>query len=196
MQVLGNMVNRWVIAGVSEFNSGSPMNVEDGYDTDGDGIGNDRPVLGNPKAPMATYAFDDSWYSGGPSGGTLCSGPSLWYTYLPCETVTQSQVHWIIPAIGTHPAQPVSRNTLFTPGYQEWDMNIARQFKVYEKLLLDVRGEFFNIFNHGEAGISNSTLISGINTDAYSNNGTNVFDNPAPNISGHRHIRIVVKFSF
>jgi hypothetical protein len=75
-------------------------------------------------------------------------------------------------------------------------MNIARQFKVYEKLLLDVRGEFFNIFNHGEAGISNSTLISGINTDAYSNNGTNVFDNPAPNISGHRHIRIVVKFSF
>jgi hypothetical protein len=196
MKVIGNVVNNWVIAGVTQFQAGSPMNVEDGYDTDGDGISNDRPVLGNPKAPLATYAFDDSWFTGGPSGGTLCSGPSLWYTNLPCEVVSPSSVHWVIPAIGTHPAQPVSRNTLVSPRYQQWDMNIARDFKLYENATLSMRGEFFNIFNHGEAGIPNDTLISGINTDAYSKNGTNLFNDQDPTVTGHRHIRLVLTISF
>ncbi|MGO8932129.1 MAG: carboxypeptidase regulatory-like domain-containing protein [Terracidiphilus sp.] len=205
MQILGNIVNRWAISGITQFQSGSPLNVEDGYDTDGDGIGNDRPVLGNPKAPMATYAFDDSWFTGGPSGGTLCSGPSLWFTNNPCEVVTPTSVHWIIPAIGTHPTNPVSRNTLTSPGFQEWDMNVAREFKLYENVTMQLRGELFNIFNHGGVAIQpttigpsvlNTSLISGIVTDAYSNNGTNTFDDPASDIVGHRHVRIVVKFSF
>ena len=171
------------------------MNVEDGYDTDGDGIGNDRPVLGNPKAPMATYAFDDSWFYGTPQG-TLCSGPSLWNSSNPCEVVTASDVHWIIPAYSTHPNNPVGRNTLVSPGYQQWDMNIAREFSLYKQVKMSLRGEFFNIFNHGEAGVENTTLITGINTDAWSNNGTNTFYDPAPTVGGHRHIRIMVKFSF
>lgn len=197
-KVLGNFVNRWTIAGVTQFQSGSPENVEDGYDTDGDGIGNDRPVVGNPQAPMATYAFDDSWFYGVSDGG-LCSGPSLWWTNLPCETVTKDQVHWIIPAYGTHPAYPVGKNTLTSPGYQQWDMNIARQFKLHDKFSFALRGEFFNIFNHGEAGVENTTLTGssgGINTDAFSNNGTNTFADPAPTVSGHRHVRIVAVFSF
>lgn len=195
MKLAGNVVNHWSIAGVTQFQTGSPVNVEDGYDTDGDGVSNDRPEVGNPKAPMDTYAFDDSWYYGVSDGG-LCSGPSLWYTYLPCETVTPSQVHWIIPAIGTHPANPVSRNSLFTPGLQQWDMNIARDFKLYEKWTLSFRGEFFNIFNHGEPGIPNSTLITGINTDAFSSNGTNIFADEAPTVSGHRQVRLVTTISF
>lgn len=206
MKVAGNVVNHWAIAGVTQFQSGSPLNVEDGYDTDGDGISNDRPVLGNPKAPMDTYAFDDSWYYGvGYSDGGLCSGPSLWYTNLPCETVTSSQVHWIIPAAGTHPANPVGRNTLFTPGFQQWDMNISRDFHLYEHASLALRGEFFDIFNHGALGmenslispsVPNSTLITGINTDAWSNNGTNTFDNGGPQIVGHRHVRLAATISF
>ena len=198
LKLVGNFVNRWTIAGVTQFEAGSPENVEDGYDTDGDGIGNDRPVLGNPKAPMATYAFDDSWFYGSSDGG-LCSGPSLWWTYNPCETVTRDQVHWIIPAIGTHPANPVSKNMLVSPGYQQWDMNIAREFKLRESMSFALRGEFFNMFNHGEAGIENTTLTGsagGINTDQFSNNGTNTFDDPAPTVSGHRHVRIVAMFSF
>jgi outer membrane receptor protein involved in Fe transport len=199
VKALGMIANHWVITGVSEFQSGSPQNVEDGYDTDGDGIGNDRPVLGNPKAPLATFAFDDSWYYGA-SQGTLCSGPSLWYTNLPCEVVTKNDVHWIIPAYGTHPSNTVGRNTLYSLGYQQWDMNIARQFKLYKGSTMDLRGEFFNIFNHGEAGIENTTLTGnsspGINTDNWSNNGTNTFADPDPTVSGHRHIRLMVKFSF
>ncbi len=196
MKVLGNIVNRWSIAGITQFQSGTPENVEVGYDVDGDGISNDRPLLANPKAPLASYAFDDSWYYGVSDGG-LCSGPSLWYTSNPCETVSRNDVHWIVPAYGTHPSSGlVGRNTRYSAGYQQWDMNIQRSFKLYEGLTLDFRGELFNIFNHGEPGVENSTLITGINTDTYSDDGLNSFLNPTPTITGHRHARIFVKISF
>ena len=196
MKVVGNVVNHWAVAGISQFQTGTPENVEVGYDVDGDGIGNDRPIVGGKNAPMNTYAFDDSWFTGGPSQGTLCSGPSLWYTFLPCEQVTPQSVHWIVPEIGTHPANPISRNTLYSKGFQQWDMNIQRSFKLHEKVTLDFRGEMFNIFNHGEPGVENATLISGIPTDAYSSSGTNTFHDPAPTVTGHRHARIFIKISF
>ena len=200
MKVVGNIVNRWALSGITQFQSGSTHNVEVGYDVDGDGIGNDRPVLGNPKAPMATYAFDDSWFYG-TSMGTLCSGPSLWYTNNPCEVVTASQVHWIVPAYGTHPANPISRNSYYGPGYQQWDVDIQRSFKLHERLTMDFRGELLNIFNHGQVDtngyLENTTLITGIPTDAYTGyNGANTFASPYPATNGHRHVRLFIRFQF
>jgi len=46
---LATLFNRWVIQASRNSSPGSPLNVEDGYDTDGDGIGNDRPVVSNLK---------------------------------------------------------------------------------------------------------------------------------------------------
>ena len=196
MKAVGNVVNHWQVAGVTQFQTGSPENVEVGYDVNGDGIGNDRPVLGNPKAPLATYAFDDSWFYGASQGG-LCSGPSLWYTSNPCESVTADQVHWIIPAYGTYPAHPVGRNSLYGPGLQQWDMNIQRSFKLAEHVSLDFRGELFNIFNHGNGGIEDTSLISGIPTDQFTgDNGTNTFADAAPTVSGHRHTRFFIRLEF
>ncbi len=84
-------------------------------------------------------------------------------------------------------------------------MNIARDFKLHENWTMSFRGEFFNIFNHGALGmentlitpsVPNSSLITGINTDAWSNNGTNTFDSIAPQVAGHRHVRLVAIVSF
>jgi len=57
-------------------------------------------------------------------------------------------------------------------------------------------GEFFNIFNHGEGAVENTTLSSGIVSDQFENNGVNNFANLAPTVTGHRHVRIFIKFSF
>ena len=93
--------------------------------------------------------------------------------------------------------QECSRNSIISPGYQQWDMNIHRSFKLYENVILDFRGEMFNIFNHGEPGIANTSLISGIPTDAFTGpNGTNTFDDYAPTVSGHRHARLFVRIRF
>ncbi len=201
MKALGNIVNHWSIAGITSFQSGTPMNVETGYDTNGDGIGNDRPILSNKKAPLQTYAWDDSWFYG-VSSGTLCSGPSFWYTNNPCEVVSPSDVHWIVGPYGTRPANTVGRNNLISPGYQNWDMNIQRSFNIHDRVTLDLRGEFFNIFNHGNASdgivasIGNSTLISGISNDAFSTNGVNSFYDFAPTVGGYRHARIYIRIAF
>ena len=195
MKVVGNIVNHWAIAGVTQFQTGSPENVENGFDVDGDGIGNDRPILNNPKAPKNSYAFDDAWWFGESDGG-LCSGTSFWNTNLPCEFVANDSVRWVIPAYGTHPAHPVGRNSLYSKGLQQWDMNIQRSFKLHEKLTLDFRGELFNAFNHGLGGLNGTTLVTDINTDAFSNSGSNSFDDPAFSNNGHRHARLFLRIQF
>ncbi|MGA3048889.1 MAG: carboxypeptidase regulatory-like domain-containing protein [Terracidiphilus sp.] len=204
MKIVGNIANHWALAGITQFQSGSVHNVEVGYDNDGDGISNDRPMLGNPKAPMATYAFDSSWLGDAP--GTYCSGPSVWNSNDNCHPVTADSVHWLVGPFGTHPATPVGRNSYYGPGYQQWDVNIQRSFKLYERLTMDFRGELFNVFNHGEVDtfdpqigetfLENTTLVTGIPSDAYNNFGTNTFASPYPVTSGHRHARLYLRFQF
>jgi hypothetical protein len=207
MKVLGNVANRWSIAGISQFQSGTPENVEVGYDVNGDGIENDRPVIGNPKASLQTYAFDDSWFTGNPSTGTLCEGSELWYTSDPCHVVTPSQVHWIVPAFGTRPSDTVGRNNLISPGYQTWDMSIQRSFKLTEHVTLDFDGEFFNIFNHanfavGNANVPSSTGFSTLTTLIYGipytagGYGSPTFAEYAPLYGGYRHSRVFLRISF
>jgi hypothetical protein len=82
-------------------------------------------------------------------------------------------------------------------------MNIQRSFKVWHESTLDIRGEFFNIFNHGyanntegNAGFENSSLITGVLTDSFSNSGSNVFANPTPTVDGHRNARIFIRIAF
>ncbi len=203
MKVVGNVVNHWALAGVTQFQSGTAHNVEIGYDNDGDGVSNDRPALSNPKAPIDTYAFDATWLGEAP--GTLCSGPSVWYTNDDCHVVTADSVHWVVGQFGTHQPNAIGRNSYFGPGYQQWDVNVQRSFKIWERLSMDFRGELFNVFNHGQVDTGNSvvgttlentTLTTGINTDAYNNNGTNVFASPYPATNGHRHARLYIRFQF
>ena len=110
-----------------------------------------------------------------------------------------------MPAFGTHPANPAGRNSYIGPGFQQWDVNIQRSFKLGERVTFDFRGELFNIFNHGQVDTSNSivgttlentTLITGINTDQFNNNGTNTFASPLGATNGHRHARFYARFSF
>ena len=195
-RILGNIVNRWSFAGITQFQGGQPENVEVGYDVNGDGIGNDRPQLGNPKAPLTTYAFDDSWYYGA-STGTLCSGPSLWYTNNPCEVVTKNDVHWIVSPLAQEVQNRIGRNALRSPGFQQWDITIQRSFKIYKNVLFDFRGDLFNAFNHGQEGVANTTLISGIPTDAFTgDNGTNTFANYPLTVGGHRNAQFFTRIRF
>ncbi len=196
MKILGNIANHWAVAGVTQFQSGSTHNIEDGFDVDGDGIGNDRPMLGNPHAPKDTYAVDGSWF--GVDG--YCSGPSFWYTGDDCHPVSKDSVHWIIPGYDQYPNPPISRNSAYGPGYQQWDVNVQRSFKLSERFMLDFRGELFNAFNHGQVDtngyLQNTTLVSGINQDAYNNIADNTFFSQYPATNGHRHARLFFRVTF
>jgi hypothetical protein len=197
LKVASKVVNGFQFSGISQFASGNPGNVEVGYDYNGDGISNDRPVISSPTAKFATYAWDRSfWYDGNPG---LCDGPELWY-YGNCVTVTPTQVHFLIPSLSgpyqTTITQPiVQRNSFRTLGYQEHDVTVQRTFHIHDTQHIDFRAECFNVLNQGTTGIPNVTLTSGI-LPADGSLGASSFANFADTTGGHRNLRFYLKYAF
>ncbi len=183
------VVNGWQISGSSSFQSGTPQNVFVGFDVNGDGIGNDRPQLSNPNAPLDSFAFVSSWAPllglGSVPAGMACEGNAAWNTSDACHPVAPSSVHWLIPSYHTQGTNIVGRNSIISPGTQDWDFSLQRTLKIGEKQNFDIRAEMFNVFNHGNTGSPNFTLLSG-----------GAFGDYAGTVAGHRNVRFLLKYSF
>jgi len=91
------------------------------------------------------------------------------------------------------------RNIFRGPGLREWDFSLAKNFRLNDRLRLQLRGEFFNILNH-----PNFDVFS-MNTDLSdpTSVGTAIFtpdlgsaSNPVLGTGGSRHIQIGAKFIF
>lgn len=55
-------------------------------------------------------------------------------------------------------SEPRTDNTLRTPGTDNWDMALFKDFPLHEHLTLDLRAEAFNIFNRVQFGSPNTTV--------------------------------------
>jgi hypothetical protein len=51
------------------------------------------------------------------------------------------------------------RNPVIAPGYGDWDLRLAREFRITERVKLSLLGELFNVTNH--------TNILSVNTTAF-----------------------------
>jgi hypothetical protein len=90
-------------------------------------------------------------------------------------------------------------------GFNAWqaDVSLQRQFHLTDKLNLNFRSEFFNIFNHPNFGSPINTLTSplfGRSTQTLANSlgsgGANGGLNPLYQIGGPRSIQFAVKLQF
>jgi outer membrane receptor protein involved in Fe transport len=192
------VVNGWTISGITSVYSGTPINVEIGYDWNGDGINNDRPELANPKAPLNTWAVrgDDPNLWAEPSGG-YCDGTVAFYTTLPCKPVSFDQVHWVTgPFMGQ--GNTISRNAIYAKFNQQWDMSLQRTLKLFERHAVDFRAESFNIFNHALTNQPGYAVKSSLATDAFTDPlyGANTFLDYGLTNSGGRQLRFLLKYSF
>lgn len=88
------------------------------------------------------------------------------------------------------------RNVFRGPGYSNVDMSLAKEFKLNERLNLQLRGEVFNVFNHPNfAGITanlESSTISGL--PQYTPDVA--ASNPVVGSGGSRHIQLGLKLIF
>jgi hypothetical protein len=183
---------------VSQFQSGQPSNVEIGYDWNGDGIGNDRPDVGNPKAPLNTFAVrgDDPIVGFGSAAGTLCDGPSWLNTGNNCVPVTPSSVRWVLPYFGTNgPVAPVGRNNVILRGFEQWDFSAQKSFHTYREQSFDFRAEMFDVFNHGDTGTPNLNIFNGFG-GVSNGDPANIFGDYYPTVTGHRSIRLFLRYAF
>lgn len=133
--VLGN----WETNGILTLQSGIPFNITSGVDDSLSGIGLDRAELaGNLSLP---------------GGRSQAQQLHEWFN-------TQA---FTVNTLGTFGNTP--RNYLEGPGFANLDFSIMRGFRIHigplaESQVLQLRGEFFNVFNHPNFNNPTSSVTS------------------------------------
>ena len=123
----------WQLNGILTVRSGQPVNVVSGTDTNFDGNATDRPnLVGDPKV-----------------GGDR-SRAQMINQFFNTAAFT--------PATGLYGTS--GRNVLYGPGAVNWDAAAFKQFRLSEHHQIQLRGEFFNVFNQVNLGNPNGTLSS------------------------------------
>jgi hypothetical protein len=114
------------LGGIVSAVSGRPITVLQGSEISGTGIGNDR--------------------------GTLVGGVSP-YSSITCGATVHC-VSWLNKAAFAPTAAVfgtfgnIGKNVLRLPNTVNWDMSLSKYFSFGERWKLQLRGEYFNIFNH------------------------------------------------
>ena len=191
----GYLLNGWQLSGTTAFQSGTPYNVDDRlyFDSNGDGVNNDRPSLGNPRAPLASYAIAGD--CDGLSPNILCDGPTWFSPTGHCTPVSPAQVHWIVPPNGQG---NVGRNSLIGPWYSSWAFSLNRDINLHAQQALQIRADLFNPFNQthkdGDGYWPNMQLGTGIVPAGSGVSST--FANFATSQHGGRTVRVLLRYSF
>jgi outer membrane receptor protein involved in Fe transport len=195
---VGHLLGGWELSGITTFESGVPLTVINGQDSDGVGGGNyDRPLY-NPSGQKNVRAQ--------PAVATATVNPcsvavgAVFYTNPDangaCISPTQAQYIGILAGTGIG---NLGRNTLRSPGTNNWNFNILKRTKLGETMRLEFRTEFFNIFNHPQFGQSSVSPFApadqGIAASVFGSTSGRFLD-PRFADGGSRVIRYQLKFTF
>jgi len=146
----------WELNSIVTIQSGRPIPIANSTDTSGRFYFNQRPNVVPGVNPILP-----NWT---PSTGYL------------------NPLAFIQPAYGTF--GDLGRDSIFGPGYANVDFSITKNTRLTERLNLQLRVEFFNIFNHPNFALPANTIIPG-----YIDNGTpghpDVVPNPAAYVNGN-----------
>jgi hypothetical protein len=123
----GHILGGWEVSGITTFQSGLPSEVSSSLGTDPAGLGVggsssavSRPdAICNPNANAPRTQF--AWFN------TSCFAP--------------------VPAGQVRPGN-AGPYTIRGPGLNRWDFSLFKNVKIRERATLQIRGEFYNLFNH------------------------------------------------
>ena len=145
----------WELNSIITIQSGRPIPIANSTDTSGRFYFNQRPNVVPGVNPILS-----NWT---PSTGYL------------------NPLAFVQPAYGTF--GDLGRDSIFGPGLSNVDFSITKNTRLTERLNLQLRAEFFNIFNHPNFALPAHTIIPG-----YIDNGTpgnpQVVPNPAAHVNG------------
>ncbi len=86
----------------------------------------------------------------GDTGGS--SGPAMLDNYF-------NKAAFSIPA-ASDPFGNLGRNSLRSPGLVQWDLSVTKNFHVRERVNVQFRSEFFNVLNHTNFGLPDTTFTN------------------------------------
>ena len=131
----GKVLGGWTLSGVVQFQTGDPFTVGRGNDRAGIGSGGAfQPweVSGDPVLSRGERRFSDSVNDANFAFRTQSSDGSPLFTE---------------PALGTF-SRSQTRTLYYQPGFQNFNLGVFKRFAINERHNIQLRGEFFNAFNH------------------------------------------------
>jgi hypothetical protein len=127
------LANGWSVSAIETLQSGFPFTPQLGFNPTNNGDSR------NPIRPSWNPAF---------SGPVILGGPNQYY----------NPSAFVVPAVGSY--GDVGRNVLTGPGLATTDISVAKNTPVNDKLRLQFRAEFFNLFNRANFGTPNAVVFS------------------------------------
>jgi carboxypeptidase family protein/TonB-dependent receptor-like protein len=182
--LLGEVGGGWTLSGIYRIQSGAVESpFVGGIDLNGDlNQFNDRPSISNPNAPPTSVGFANSVLGISGNGFSDING----------NPVNPANVRFLVdPANRTNIA---GRNTLRGDRVNSLDCSLNKAFKLpFEGHKLEVRVEFFNVFNHPNFTFADPNISSDLSNGDVTNP---FFNNVRLNDGGNRTGRIQVRYAF
>jgi hypothetical protein len=138
--VFDAVLGGWEINSINTANTGAPLNVfySPAAANDVTGLTNDyrgqmflRPNVSGAAVSQSTSASLNTYFAG--------------YTFA-TPLVTAG-----------NPFGNLGRNAFRAPGLEQWDMAVNKRFRITERIGVQFRSEFFNVLNHTNFGVPNTT---------------------------------------
>jgi len=137
--VVSYIVNGWQPSGLLQTRSGDPLTVSSGSNNiDGSGQNRDRAVI-----------------SGLPYGGSACAPTAHCKNWLNPTSFSNPIANAAAPA---NSYGNIIKGSFIGPRYTDVDMALAQNFSIKEKVTIQFRAEYFNLFNHTNFGDPTTTL--------------------------------------
>jgi hypothetical protein len=127
------LIGNWQLSGIETLQSGLPFTPQLSYNPSNDGD------TRNPVRPSLNPNF---------TGQVIHGGPNRYF----------NPAAFIQPLPGTY--GNAGRNTLQGPGLAETDVSLGKKFSLSDRLDLQFRSEFFNVFNHSNFNTPNPVVYA------------------------------------
>jgi hypothetical protein len=138
----GKTIGGWALSGIYQWQTGTPCSI--GASNDYVGVGLDGSMCG-----IGQY-----WQLNGPinyTGKIALNGTSDPNLYFQTTNADGSPIA-TAPAKGTFVTQQGVRDTVYSPGFDNWNLGLFKKFTVNEHLNFQFRAEAFDAFNHPNWG--------------------------------------------
>jgi hypothetical protein len=139
--VIDGVLGGWELNTINTAHTGTPLNV---FYT---------PPTANSVSGLSNDYRGEPFLRPNVSGNSISqSTSSLINTYFAGYAFTTPPVN--------APFGDLGRNAFRAPGLEQWDLSANKSFRIGEKAKLQFRSEFFNVLNHTNFGIPNTTTTS------------------------------------
>jgi hypothetical protein len=204
-RILRGISNGWQWSGSYLFQSGQPVTIQSGTDSNGnldaagdrailnaagiEGIGSTVVAVCRNPTTGGTFVFSAATPCG---AGTAAAKNTVGYV------AVNSNARYIQAGVGT--LSNLGRNTFNSPYFNVWNMSILKSNHLTERFNLQLRVDAFDVFNHRQFTFGQVSVI-GTNTNALSQGYANLtsggaFLNPFLFNGGSRTVQLGIKLTY